>query len=123
MAIMLDHTIVPAHDRDRAATFFAEVLGLGPVAPLGPFAAVHVNPSLTLDFAERESFEPHHYAFRVEGDEFDAIFARVRAAGIVYSSDPFQEDVGRIYHRNGDRGFYFRDQEGHILEVMTGGKA
>jgi hypothetical protein len=27
--------------------------------------------------------------------------------------------VGRINHRNGGRGFYFRDPDGHILEVLT----
>ena len=120
MTIILDHTIVPAHDKDRAASFFAQMLGLGAAAPQGPFAAVQLNPSLTLDFAEQERFEPHHYAFRVEGAELDAILARVKGAGVVYSSDPYQEHVGAVYRRGGDRGFYFRDPEGHILEVMAG---
>src|SRR5262245_1334781 len=70
MAIMLNHTIVPAHDKDRAAGFLGRILGLGPITHVGPFAAVRVNPSLTLDFADRESFEPHHYAFQVSDDEF-----------------------------------------------------
>ena len=115
MAITLNHTIVPAHDKARAASFLAEMLGLGPVAARGPFAVVRVNPSLDLDYIEDERFEPHHYAFQVADDEFDAIFARVTAAGIPYSSDPHQEDMGHINHRYGGRGFYFRDPEGHIL--------
>lgn len=119
MAITLDHTIVPAHDKDRAAAFFSEVLGLGPAASFGPFAAVQVNPSLTLDFADRDRFEPHHYAFHVDDDEFDAIFARITRAGIEYSSDPHMQDVGQINHRRGGRGLYFRDPDGHILEVLT----
>jgi len=117
--IMLNHTIVPAHDKKQAASFLAQMLGLGPVASEGPFDAVHVNPSLTFDFAEREHFEPHHYAFEVGDAEFEAILERVRGAGVVFSSDPHQQVVGRINHRGGGRGFYFRDPEGHILEVMT----
>ncbi|APR86370.1 Hypothetical protein A7982_11719 [Minicystis rosea] len=119
MAITLNHTIVPARDKARAAAFLVEMLGLGPATPRGPFAAVHVNPSLDLDYADSDSFEPHHYAFHVTDAEFDAIFARVTGAGIVYSSDPHQKDVGRINHRYGGRGFYFRDPEGHVLEVLT----
>ncbi len=119
MAVTLDHTIVPAHDKDREARFFAHVLGLGPVGAFGPFAVLEVNPSLTFDFAERDRFESHHYAFRVTPDEFDAILDRVIDAGVVYSSDPFQKELARIYDRDGDRGFYFQDPEGHVLEVIT----
>ena len=119
MAITLDHTIVPAHDKDRAAGFFAQMLGLGPVGALGGFAVLEVNPSLTFDFAERDRFESHHYAFRVTPEEFDAILDRVIHAGVAYSSDPFQRDMGALYDRDGDRGFYFQDPEGHVLEVIT----
>jgi hypothetical protein len=29
MAIVLDHTIVPAHDKEASAKFFARIFGLG----------------------------------------------------------------------------------------------
>lgn len=119
MAILLDHTIVPAHDKRDAAEFFANLFGLHVGAPLGPFAPVRVNDALTLDFADAASFEPHHYAFHVSDGEFDAIFTRVCDAGLTYSADPFERDVGHINHRHGGRGFYFRDPNGHILEVLT----
>ena len=73
MTITLDHTIVPAHDKEKSARFFAEIFGLKLDSPIGHFAAVHVNDKLTLDFADREDFESHHYAFHVSDEEFDAI--------------------------------------------------
>ena len=33
---------------------------------------------LKLDFDNRESFDRHHYAFKVSQEEFDAIFARIK---------------------------------------------
>ena len=118
MAITLNHTIVPAHDKKAAAEFFARLFGLK-VDDSGHFAAVRVNDTLTLDFADQERFEPHHYAFHVSDAEFDAIFARVKAANIAYSADPFRRDMGQINHWNGGRGVYFPDPDGHLLELLT----
>ena len=81
MAIVLDHTIVPAHDKVASARFFARIFGLAYNGPHSHFAPVQVNEALTLDFDERPQFDMHHYAFRVSEPEFDAIFGRVK--GIV----------------------------------------
>ncbi len=55
-AITLDHTIVPSHDKDEAARFFARMFDL-PYDGAGYFAPVRVNKELTLDFASaRTSF-------------------------------------------------------------------
>ncbi len=45
-------------------------------------------------------FVSHHYAFHVDDDEFDAIFARVKEAGLEYSSDPMHQHRGEINHKN-----------------------
>jgi catechol 2,3-dioxygenase-like lactoylglutathione lyase family enzyme len=118
MTITLNHTIVPAHDKKAAAQFFARIFGLE-VDNSGHFAAVRVNDTLTLDFNDQGQFESHHYAFHVSDAEFDAIFARVQAENIAYSSDPFRRDMGQINHWNGGRGFYFPDPDGHLLELLT----
>jgi catechol 2,3-dioxygenase-like lactoylglutathione lyase family enzyme len=119
MAIVLDHTIVPAHDKLASAKFFARIFGLMPPRASGHFAAVRVNDTLTLDFDDRDTFAPHHYAFHISDQEFDAIFTRVQAEGIAYGSDPWSLDNGKINTRRGGRGFYFRDPNGHVLEVLT----
>jgi catechol 2,3-dioxygenase-like lactoylglutathione lyase family enzyme len=119
MAIMLDHTIVPARDKEESARFFARIFGLTYDGPLHHFAPVRVNDTLTLDFDTDSGFEPHHYAFKIGEAEFDAIFARVKAEGIPYGSGPMSPDDMRINHWHGGRGFYFRDPAGHLLEVLT----
>jgi catechol 2,3-dioxygenase-like lactoylglutathione lyase family enzyme len=121
MSIVLDHTIVPTHDKATAARFFAELFGLKVSPPMGPFAPVRVNDGLTLDFQDRDDFEWHHYAFRVDDEEFDAIFGRLEASHIPYGSGPHSLEDGQINHRHGGRGVYFRDPNGHILELMTRG--
>lgn len=119
MAIVLDHTIVPAHDKEASARFFARIFGLAYAGPAGHFAPVKVNDSLTLDFDNRQEFESHHYAFRVSDQEFDAILERVKAEGIPYGSAPWSLEDGRLNSWGGGRGFYFRDPNGHVLELMT----
>jgi hypothetical protein len=53
MPISLNHTIVAAADNERAARFFATVMGLHYTGYTGPerhFAPVRINEYLTLDF-------------------------------------------------------------------------
>jgi catechol 2,3-dioxygenase-like lactoylglutathione lyase family enzyme len=119
MAIVLDHTIVPARDKEASARFFAQIFGLSYDGPNGHFAPVRVNESLTLDFDNREGFEGHHYAFYIGDAEFDAILKRVKDAGRTFGSGPMSPEDGTINTRRGGRGFYFADLDGHLLEVMT----
>lgn len=119
MTITLDHTIVPARDKEELARFFARIFGLSYDGPMSHFAPVRVNETLSLDFDNDRDFESHHYAFKVSDEEFDAIFARVRDEGVVYGSGPTAATNMTINHRRGGRGFYFRDPNGHLLEVLT----
>lgn len=119
MPIVLDHTIVPARDKMASARFFAEMFGLEYKGLNGHFAPVYVNDSLTFDFDTRDAFESHHYAFYITDEEFDAILARVKAAGRTFGSGPMTPADGKINTRRGGRGFYFADLDGHLLEVMT----
>jgi len=128
MAIRLDHTIVPAKDKEASAEFFAEIFGLK--VDHGFFARVQVNASLILAFTDEperwgnSGYDPatnqcHHYAFHVSDADYDGIFARIKAKGLPYGSGPYDHTNGRIYTRRGGRGFYFKDPYGHLLEVMT----
>jgi catechol 2,3-dioxygenase-like lactoylglutathione lyase family enzyme len=119
MPIVLDHTIVPAKDKQASAKFFAEIFGLTVKPGEGHFAQVQVNESLTLDFADESEPQSHHYAFHISQAEFEAIFDRVKAKGLSYGSAPYNHADGQVYTRRGGRGFYFEDPNGHLLEVMT----
>jgi catechol 2,3-dioxygenase-like lactoylglutathione lyase family enzyme len=119
MAIVLDHTIIPAHDNETSAGFFARIFGLRFEGSVSHFAPVRVNDTLVLDFDTCATFEPHHYAFKVGDAEFDAIFQRIKDAEIPYGSGPRSPGDMAINHRAGGRGVYFKDPNGHLLEVLT----
>ena len=119
MTIVLNHTIVPAHDKETSARFFADIFGLTYEGPGGHFAPVRVNETLTLDFDDADSFDIHHYAFHVSDPEFDAIFERIQEAELTYGSEPWNLENRKLNDWNGGRGVYFRDPNGHILELMT----
>ena len=132
MAIKLNHTIVPAKDKVASAQLFAELFGLEmkPMDGSGRFAQVPVDENLTIDFADDEhtrellhfvpeKLESHHYAFHVNDEEFDAIFGRVKAKGLIYGSGPYANTDGEVGHRRGGRAIYFKEINGHLLEVMT----
>ena len=117
--IKLNHTIVPAKDKDAAARLFAHLFGLRYDGPQGHFAPVRVNEELTLDFDNAESIERHHYAFHVSDEEFDAIFQRVQESGLSWGSGPRSTADGKLNTRKGGRGFYFHGPDGHLLELLT----
>jgi catechol 2,3-dioxygenase-like lactoylglutathione lyase family enzyme len=119
MAIVLDHTIVPAYNNEASACFFARIFGLRFEGPVSHFAPVRVNDTLILDFDTCATFEPHHYAFKVSSPEFDAIFQRIKDEGITYGSGPRSPGDMAINYRDRGRGFYFKDPNGHLLEVLT----
>ncbi|KUO21941.1 VOC family protein [Streptomyces dysideae] len=120
MTVELNHTIVTAHDKNAAARFLADILGLEVSPQYGPFIPVHVPNSVTLDFMDTTgAITPQHYAFLVSEDEFDEIFTRVQKAGLTYWADPAHSRPGEINHRDGGRGTYFDDPNGHNLEILT----
>ena len=120
MTSELNHTIVPARDKEASARFYEKMFGFEYVGPMGHFTPVRIpSQSLTLDFDQDDSFTPRHYAFKVNEAEFDAIFKRVVEANLSYGSGPFSSEDGKINHWNGGRGVYFRDPGGHLLEILT----
>ena len=120
MTITLNHTIVSARNKEAAAQFFAKIFGLPFEGSGGHFAPVRVNDTLTLDFADEEGpIASQHYAFHVSDAEFDAILGRIKDEGVAFGSGPWSLDDGKLNAWNGGRGFYFKDPDGHVLELMT----
>jgi catechol 2,3-dioxygenase-like lactoylglutathione lyase family enzyme len=116
----LDHTIVPAKDKEASARFIARMLGVEYKGTWGPFAPVHVDEHLSLDFDSRRPMSRQHYAFLASDAEFDAILKRVQDEGLRYGSGPQSFEDMQINHLHGGRGFYFRDpNDGHSWEIIT----
>lgn len=120
MAITLDHTIVPSHDKEEAARFIARIFDLSYAVTGGHFAQVRVNDQLTLDFASADNVAEMHYAFLVGEEDFDAILDRIQAEGVSFGSGPSSPDDGSVNTRRGGRGLYFSGgPDPHLWEIMT----
>jgi catechol 2,3-dioxygenase-like lactoylglutathione lyase family enzyme len=78
-----------------------------------------VDEHLTLDFMAFDEIRPVHLAFKVSEAEFDEIFSRVKRDGVAYGGSPRDMANGKTYAHNGGRGVYFRDPDGHGLEILT----
>jgi catechol 2,3-dioxygenase-like lactoylglutathione lyase family enzyme len=120
MAIELNHTIVPARDPKASAEFLAGILGLQVGPPVAHFTPVTLANCVTLDYDHYDRVDEHHYAFAVSAAEFEAAFGRVKDAGIPYYADPGCRQAGQVYtSKHGNRGVYFRDPDGHLMEILT----
>ena len=119
MEITLNHTIIPSYDKVKSAEFYTRIFGFKYIGKFARFIVVRVNKTLCLDFASSEKFEPHHYAFKVSEQDFDAIFKRLKMENIKYGSEPYNPENMKINHDNDGRGIYFRDASGHLLEILT----
>ncbi len=90
----------------------------------GPFTIVRVGPDCQLQLAPWGTPGFEHYAFAVSRTEFDAIFARIKAAGIAYG--PTFDSVGNntgpgeeVGARGAAPTVYFNDPNKHLLEIRA----
>ena len=119
MKVELNHTIVHATDKRASAQFVTEILGIPMADPWGPFQPVSLTNGVILEYLDSAEVHPQHYAFLIDDEDFDAIFARIQAAGVTFYADPFLHRPGEINHLYGGRGVYFHDPDGHVMEVFT----
>lgn len=118
----LDHVILQVNDAAASAAFYTSILGFVDEGLDGPFTVLRVNEGLTLQLAPWGTKGHQHYAFVVSREEFDAIFARIVAAGVPHG--PTFHTVGEGTgpgEETGARGMgptlYFNDPNEHLLEI------
>lgn len=120
MAVQLNHTIVYCKDSKRSAKFLADLLGRPKPSRFGPFQVVTLDNGVSLDFYDSDKpIRSQHYAFLIDEETFDAVFARMKAEGVTYWADPGKARKNEINRNDGGRGLYFEDPDGHWLEVIT----
>lgn len=120
MPVAFNHTIVHSKNREEAAAFFSEMMGLPAPAPFGPFLAVALANNASFDFIQNDGDIPfQHYAFLVSEDEFTEIYGRIVERGLEHWADPHQHEPNTINHHDGGRGVYWCDPTGHFLEIIT----
>jgi catechol 2,3-dioxygenase-like lactoylglutathione lyase family enzyme len=120
MSVELNHTIVPARDPKASAKFLADILGLAVDPPVAHFTPVTLTNGVSLDFDHYDHVDEHHYAFLLGEREWEAAFDRIRDAGLPHYADPACRQAGQVYTGgNGRRGTYFRDPDGHLMEIIA----
>jgi catechol 2,3-dioxygenase-like lactoylglutathione lyase family enzyme len=119
--VQLNHTAIYAKDKRVSAEFIAGILGLEVSVPFGPFLPIDLGNGVTLDYFEKrdEPIQSQHYAFLVPDERFDAMIARLEAAGVTYYADPHHTEPGQTNTLFGGRGAYFEDPDGHNMEILT----
>ena len=120
----LDHIILKVNDLVASVRFYTEVLGFIAEGRDGPFTVLRASPDLVLQLAPWGTPGFEHYAFAVSKAEFEAIFSRIKAAGIAHG--PRFDAVGantQPGEEAGARGLaptlYFNDPNKHLLEIRT----
>lgn len=118
----LDHLILKVNDLDASLRFCTKVLGFSDAGRDGPFTIVRVGPDCQLQLAPWGTPGMEHYAFAVTPAEFDAIFARIRAAGLAHG--PTFDAVGmntgpgsEVGARGAGPTLYFNDPNQHLIEI------
>jgi catechol 2,3-dioxygenase-like lactoylglutathione lyase family enzyme len=122
MRIRLDHLTIPCRDRVASAGRLAELLGVpwAEQGAIGTYSPVYINARLTLDFAQcDDAFTKQHYCFQVEQEEFDAILARMKAAGVPFRSLALGPDDHRASSVHGGHRIYWNEPDGHVWELLT----
>ena len=120
MSVELNHHIVWSRDQRSTARFFAEILGLPAPTEHPPFTTVRLANEVLLDFLSTDDeVASQHYAFLVTEPEFDEIYARITQNGLQFWAGPGHHAPNRINTRDGGRGVYLDDPNGHALEVIT----
>lgn len=108
------NVVVPPGGTAAAVRFYTEVFGLarlpkppGPGADIGAWLELGGNAQIHIGEAAGDRHQDAHFALVV--DDFDAVLARISAAGAMWQD---QEDVF-----GGRRGFT-RDPAGNRIEVL-----
>ncbi|AZO77153.1 MULTISPECIES: VOC family protein [unclassified Bosea (in: a-proteobacteria)] len=123
-------TALYVDDLDRAAEFYEGTLGLNSMLRTRTLFAYDIGgqnvlllfqrgASVEPQTSERGSIPPHdghgplHICFAVDADELAAWEAQLEQQGVSIE--------GRMAWNRGGTSIYFRDPDGHLLEIMTPG--
>ncbi|HYD78966.1 MAG TPA: fosfomycin resistance glutathione transferase [Paucimonas sp.] len=111
----INHITLSVSDLDRSFAFYADILGLRPIARWKQGAHLECGKDwlcLSLDRATRKAPLPEytHLAFSIAQQDFEAFCGKLARQGIL----PWKDNKSE-----GD-SYYFLDPDGHRLEIHVG---
>ena len=115
---------IPVADLDRARAFYAEKLGLHPVAERPGGLLYRCGGTEFALFRSSGAASGTHTQLGFEVDDLPAVVAGLRARGVVFEEyagstvDGIAEVEGNYPHKgSGERAAWFRDSEGNLLGI------
>lgn len=112
----LDHTLIPALDKEKSAKFIAAIMNADYIGVVGEQALVRVN-DVMYRFDERRDGRIH-LAFHLSTEEFDQTIGRLRVLGTNFGPRANQLD-GQIGELDGGPRIFFEDPGGQSWELLT----
>jgi extradiol dioxygenase family protein len=124
------HIAFPVRDIAEARRFYGEVLGCpeGRSAPewvdfdlYGHQIVAHLNPAMRAEDAHRNPVDGHdvpvpHFGVVLDMDQFEALAARLKAAGVKFGIEPYVRFKGEV----GEQAtMFFCDPSGNALEFKA----
>jgi predicted enzyme related to lactoylglutathione lyase len=120
-SVTVIHATIPAHDLERARTFYETVLGLTPasVAPGGIFYAGRSGSRFLL-FPSSGRASGGHTQLGFLVDDIEAEVGALRQRGVTFESYdmPHFDAATSIATFPGTRSAWFRDTEGNLLGIV-----
>ena len=123
MGIFLDHTIVDVKNIQESIMFYRAIMGFEHRKGQHEiFEVMRINHDLSFDLIAAETVESRHFAFCMDQHTFDAIWDRVKQAGLAHGdSFTHTDNMQGPGQEPGTRGMadaiYFHDPSGHLLEI------
>ncbi len=119
----LDHLILKVNDLAASIAFYTEVMGFEHEGQDGPFTLIRASDEFQLQLAPWGTPGSEHYAFAVSRADFEAIYSRIREAGIAHGPTFSSVGTNTVGAESGARGIaptlYFFDPNKHLLEIRT----
>ena len=110
----VDHVVLHVTDVQRSKTFYAEILGMTAYREGDGQAFLHAGPQGVALF-KRASDAPltagndlNHLALNVAAGTYETLTAELERQGVIVSGRPGE-----------DRCIYFRDPDGHRLQLVV----
>lgn len=123
MGVYLDHTIVEVKNVQETMAFYRDILGFRHRPDLSEyFTVMQINETLGFDLLTADTVAPQHFAFCMDKETFESIFAKLKASGVSYG-DRYDRAANMMGpgQAQGTRGLaeavYFHDPNGHLLEI------
>lgn len=123
----IDHLILHVNDREDSLRFYTGILGLTHEGRREPFDVIRVDRDFVIQLAAFGTKRSEHLAFSVSEEEFEAVFARIREAGLAYGDAFDRVGNGRAPgEAEGARGavesIYCFDPSGNLIEIARDAK-